>query len=168
MDNSIRRSIVARIDALADDLITVSHAIHAKPELAFKEHFACELLSRTLSEHDLPVTTGVYSLETSFETTLAGARGPTVALLAEYDAKLKIEQALAIAQEQPRATVFADLLHRLDDQPLRRATIADITCDSDGKIDQFIDLPLISDSVDQVREGTLPLYGSSKPEEEDE
>ena len=86
MDKSIRRSIVARIDALADDLISVSRAIHAKPELAFKEHFACELLSRTLSEHDLAVTTGVYSLETSFETTLAGARGPTVALLAEYDA----------------------------------------------------------------------------------
>ena len=86
MDKTIRRSIVARIDALADDLISVSRAIHAKPELAFQEHFACELLSRTLSEHDLAVTTGVYSLETSFETTLAGARGPTVALLAEYDA----------------------------------------------------------------------------------
>jgi len=86
MDKSIRRSIVERIDALADDLISVSRAIHANPELAFREHFACELLSRTLTEHDLPVTTGVYSLETSFETAFSGASGPTVALLAEYDA----------------------------------------------------------------------------------
>jgi len=31
-------------------------------------------------------------------------------------------------------------LHRLDEEPARRATIADITCDSDGKIDRFIQL----------------------------
>ena len=29
-------------------------------------------------------------------------------------------------------------LHRLDEKPTRRAILADITCDSDGKIDQFI------------------------------
>ncbi len=31
-------------------------------------------------------------------------------------------------------------IHRLGEQPTRRGTIADITCDSDGTIDQFIDL----------------------------
>ncbi len=31
-------------------------------------------------------------------------------------------------------------IHRLNQQPLRRGIIADLTCDSDGKIDQFIDL----------------------------
>ena len=31
-------------------------------------------------------------------------------------------------------------LHRLDEQPTRRGVIADLTCDSDGKIDQFIEL----------------------------
>jgi arginine decarboxylase len=30
-------------------------------------------------------------------------------------------------------------IHRLDEEPSRRATIADITCDSDGKIDRFIE-----------------------------
>jgi arginine decarboxylase len=30
-------------------------------------------------------------------------------------------------------------VHRLDEEPTRRATIADITCDSDGKIDRFIE-----------------------------
>ena len=29
-------------------------------------------------------------------------------------------------------------LHRLDEQPTRRAVLADITCDSDGKIDRFV------------------------------
>ncbi|MBI3412351.1 MAG: biosynthetic arginine decarboxylase [Planctomycetes bacterium] len=31
-------------------------------------------------------------------------------------------------------------IHRLTEQPTRRAVLGDITCDSDGKIDQFIDL----------------------------
>ena len=31
-------------------------------------------------------------------------------------------------------------IHRLDEEPVRRAILADITCDSDGKIDRFIDL----------------------------
>ncbi|MCA9679191.1 MAG: biosynthetic arginine decarboxylase [Kofleriaceae bacterium] len=31
-------------------------------------------------------------------------------------------------------------IHRLNEEPSRRATLADITCDSDGKIDAFIDL----------------------------
>ncbi len=31
-------------------------------------------------------------------------------------------------------------IHRLDTEPTRRAYIADLTCDSDGKIDRFIDL----------------------------
>ncbi|MFG6095530.1 biosynthetic arginine decarboxylase [Leptothoe sp. ISB3NOV94-8A] len=31
-------------------------------------------------------------------------------------------------------------IHRLDEEPTCRATLADLTCDSDGKIDRFIDL----------------------------
>src|SRR5207244_449821 len=31
-------------------------------------------------------------------------------------------------------------IHRLDEVPTRRAVLGDITCDSDGKVDQFIDL----------------------------
>ena len=30
-------------------------------------------------------------------------------------------------------------IHRLNERPTQRAVIADLTCDSDGKIDQFID-----------------------------
>jgi arginine decarboxylase len=30
-------------------------------------------------------------------------------------------------------------IHRLDETPTRRATLADLTCDSDGKIERFID-----------------------------
>jgi arginine decarboxylase-like protein len=30
-------------------------------------------------------------------------------------------------------------IHRLDEEPTRRGVLADITCDSDGKIDHFVD-----------------------------
>jgi arginine decarboxylase len=41
-------------------------------------------------------------------------------------------------------------VHRLDERPSRTAVLADITCDSDGKIDRFIDLHDVRD--------TLPLH----------
>jgi arginine decarboxylase len=41
-------------------------------------------------------------------------------------------------------------IHRLDEQPTHRAVIQDLTCDSDGRIDQYID--------GQNLEKTLPLH----------
>jgi amidohydrolase len=89
MDNwdATRNAIVSRIDELADELIAVSHAIHAKPELAFEEHYAAKLLCDTVADHGIPVKRGVYSLETAFEADLdTRGDGPTIAILAEYDA----------------------------------------------------------------------------------
>ena len=45
-------------------------------------------------------------------------------------------------------------IHRLDEIPDNRATLVDITCDSEGKIDEFIDLQ-------DVRE-TLPVHPIGK------
>ncbi|MCU0610239.1 MAG: biosynthetic arginine decarboxylase [Candidatus Eisenbacteria bacterium] len=39
-------------------------------------------------------------------------------------------------------------IHRLQERPTRKATFADITCDSDGKIDQFIDLRDVRNTID--------------------
>ena len=82
--------VSAQIDAAVGNVATTLlgfPTIHEKPELAFEEYFACELLAQTLRDHDLEVETGVYSLETAFTTTINSDRaGPVVALLAEYDA----------------------------------------------------------------------------------
>ncbi len=50
-------------------------------------------------------------------------------------------------------------IHRLDEQPTERGTLADLTCDSDGKIDQFIDLRDVKSALElhTVREGE-PYY----------
>ena len=82
----IHQRIIAAIDALAAELVEFSHAIHAHPEVAFKEEYACGLLRETLQHHGLAASTGVYGLETSLECAFSRAPGPTVALLAEYDA----------------------------------------------------------------------------------
>ena len=39
-------------------------------------------------------------------------------------------------------------LHRLNERPTRRGVIADLTCDSDGKMDQFIDLRDVKSSLE--------------------
>ena len=39
-------------------------------------------------------------------------------------------------------------IHRLDEKPTRNATLADITCDSDGKIDRFVDRRDIKRALD--------------------
>ena len=84
---ALRAEIDTAVDTVARTLLDVSHAIHERPELAFEEHFACEILANTLRNHALMVETGVYTLETAFETTInPDLDGPTVAVLAEYDA----------------------------------------------------------------------------------
>ncbi|MBN2560608.1 MAG: biosynthetic arginine decarboxylase [Phycisphaerae bacterium] len=39
-------------------------------------------------------------------------------------------------------------IHRLTEEPTRRAVLADITCDSDGKIDKFIDLRDVKSTIE--------------------
>jgi arginine decarboxylase len=52
---------------------------------------------------------------------------------------------LSVFQSAPDSWAIDQLfpimpIHRLDEEPVRRGILADLTCDSDGKIDQFIDL----------------------------
>ena len=87
MTQSTFDEINQRVDEVADEIVSVSRQIHANPELAFKEFFACETLSKTLDRHGLEPETGVFTLETAFEAQLNRDHdGPTVAILAEYDA----------------------------------------------------------------------------------
>lgn len=91
MTSNLDSIICDAVDAMADELLAVSHAIHQKPELAFKEYFACETLTNALSEHEMNPEVGIFTLPTAFEATLnAYSDGPVVAILAEYDALPKI------------------------------------------------------------------------------
>src|ERR1700719_3557666 len=77
--------IARAIDNYRDKVVALSHEIHEHPELKFEEHFASDLLSKAASELGLEVERKVGGLKTAFRAEFGG-RGPTVAILAEYDA----------------------------------------------------------------------------------
>jgi amidohydrolase len=70
---------------LRRELIALSSEIHADPELAYKEERAAERIRALLVKHGHAVETGIGGLATAFRARV-GPGGPSVALLAEYDA----------------------------------------------------------------------------------
>jgi len=74
------------IDSYREIVTGLSHEIHGHPELKFEEHFASDLLARAVRELGLKVDTGVGGLKTAFRAEFGRGDGPTVAILAEYDA----------------------------------------------------------------------------------
>ena len=83
---SLLKTVNAFIDRHSPDLLAVSHDIHSHPELAFQEHHACGALTSAIAEFGWPATTGVYGLETAFETWTVNNPGPQIDIIAEYDA----------------------------------------------------------------------------------
>lgn len=71
--------------SLADDLVSLSREIHADPELAYQERRAAARIVALLERHGHEVQMGIGGLETAFRARV-GPPGPSVALLAEYDA----------------------------------------------------------------------------------
>ena len=79
--------VVEAVDRLGNELEALSHTIHENPELAFKEEKASAWLADFLEKHGATVERGVGGLPTAFRATIAGrAAGPTIAIMAEYDA----------------------------------------------------------------------------------
>ena len=83
---ALKREVCATIDAMGPELIDVSHAIHAKPELAFHEFEAAKLLTSKLEAADLPVRRGAFGLPTAYASSFGPENTPEVAILSEYDA----------------------------------------------------------------------------------
>src|SRR5262245_22777421 len=83
---TLKRDVCNAIDAMRSELINVSHAIHARPELAFEEKFASDLLTRTVENHGLPVTRGAFGVETAYAAEFGSKGAPVMSLLSEYDA----------------------------------------------------------------------------------
>jgi amidohydrolase len=83
----------AAVDALADKLVAISKDIHANPELCFREVKASATLRHALSEAGLHATSPAFGLETSFVAEFGKDRGPTVGIVAEYDALPEIGHA---------------------------------------------------------------------------
>jgi amidohydrolase len=90
---ALKNEVCDFIDSRREKLLDISHALHANPELAFKEHAACNLLVDTLRKEGIEVATPSGGLDTAFEANFGASSGPCVALLAEYDALPEIGHA---------------------------------------------------------------------------
>ena len=83
----LKQRVMDAVDARREQLIEISETIHANPEIRFQEFESAALLSGVLEQSGFAVERGVAGLETAFVGTMPGAQaGPTVAILAEYDA----------------------------------------------------------------------------------
>lgn len=83
---SLKKDVPSVVDALRDELLNLSHAIHQEPELALEEFKAAERLSRAVAHHDLPVQEQAFGLKTAYAAEFGNAGGPAIAILSEYDA----------------------------------------------------------------------------------
>jgi amidohydrolase len=70
---------------LTQELLQLSREIHADPEIAYQERRAAARIAALLKTHGHEVQMGIGGLETAFRARV-GPPGPSIALLAEYDA----------------------------------------------------------------------------------
>jgi len=88
-DATAKRRIAAAVDAARDEILDLSHRIHARPEVAFEEEQASAWVAEVLARHGFSVERPAGRLATAVRATRSGGRGgakPRIAVLAEYDA----------------------------------------------------------------------------------
>lgn len=81
--------IAAAVRAAHEEILGLSHRIHAAPEPAFEEHQAARWCADALARHGYRVELPAGRLATAIRATLPGGRGgtrPRIGILAEYDA----------------------------------------------------------------------------------
>ncbi|KUI45209.1 peptidase M20 [Mycobacterium sp. IS-1590] len=100
----------------SDDLVELSHSIHAEPELAFAEHRSCAKTQALVAEYGFEITPAPAGLETAFRAEYGS--GPlVVGVCAEYDALPGIGHAcghnIIAASAVGTALALADVADRL-------------------------------------------------------
>ena len=85
---TLSETTATAINSARPELVDLALDIHAHPELNYQEKHAAQLLSETLQKHGFQVELGAGGVETAFTASLKGGAGdgPTVAVIAEYDA----------------------------------------------------------------------------------
>lgn len=85
----VKTRAAAAVETHRDEILALSHRIHANPEPAFEEHQAAAWVAEAVRAHGYEVEHPAGSLATAVRGRLAGDRGadgPRIGVLAEYDA----------------------------------------------------------------------------------
>ncbi|MCO5176437.1 MAG: M20 family metallopeptidase [Thermomicrobiales bacterium] len=84
---ALRERVRAAITGEKDHVVEVAETIRVNPELGYEERMASQLLTDHLKEAGFEVEKPYKGIETAFRATRKGkGDGPTIAVLAEYDA----------------------------------------------------------------------------------
>jgi amidohydrolase len=84
--HAAKQQACAAVDAVADELVAVSHRLHGDPELGHQERRAAALLADRMERGGLAVEGRAYGLPTAVAGRAGTAQGPLVILCCEYDA----------------------------------------------------------------------------------
>nr|WP_232021694.1 MULTISPECIES: M20 family metallopeptidase [Pseudonocardia] len=85
--DAARELLTGAVDALSAELLELSHGLHADPETAFTEHRSAAAVAALLQRHGISSEVGGYGLDTALRAEIGrSGTGPTIAVLAEYDA----------------------------------------------------------------------------------
>jgi amidohydrolase len=85
----MKTRLAAAVGANRDEIIDLSHRIHANPEVAFEEHQAAAWVAEAIARHGFTVEHPAGRLSTAVRGILRGGKGgtgPRIGILAEYDA----------------------------------------------------------------------------------
>ena len=85
----VKTRVATAVEAARDEIIDLSHRIHADPEPAFEEHHAAAWVAEVLRRHGFDVEHPAGSLTTAVRAIRRGGAGgttPRIGILAEYDA----------------------------------------------------------------------------------
>ena len=82
---SLKKDVSAIVDSMKAELLAASHGIHQEPELALQEFKAAKRLCDAVEKHDIKVERGAFGVKTAYAAEF-GDKGPTIAILSEYDA----------------------------------------------------------------------------------
>jgi amidohydrolase len=82
---SAKEAAAAVVDGNLGELVSLSHRVHATPELCFEETTSARAVAETMRAGGLTVDEGVYDLPTALESRSGGGE-LVVAVCAEYDA----------------------------------------------------------------------------------
>jgi amidohydrolase len=85
----VKARLAEVVERNRDEIVDLSHRIHAAPEPAFEEHQAAGWVAESLRRHGYEVELPAGRLATAIRATRRGGRGgdtPRIGILAEYDA----------------------------------------------------------------------------------
>ncbi|MET4426801.1 M20 family metallopeptidase [Mycolicibacterium sp. 624] len=114
---NVLTTVEAAVRRRSQDLVELSHSIHAEPELAFAEHRSCAKTKALVAERGFEITAAPAGLDTAFRAVF-GAGSLVVGICAEYDALPEIGHAcghnIIAASTVGTALAMADVADELD------------------------------------------------------